>query len=78
MGNINVVFCTRSFFLFDDFFRLCKLQKLKVSSFFFFRSLFRITGVQGVMFGPDFITVTKVKIMSLAVFMLEARDIKVV
>ena len=30
------------------------------------------------MFGPDFITVTKVKIMSLAVFMLEARDIKVV
>ena len=45
------------------FFHLCKLQKLKVSSFFFFRSLFRITGVQGVMFGPDFITVTKVKIM---------------
>ena len=26
----------------------------------FCRSLFRINGVQGVMFGPDFITVTKV------------------
>lgn len=45
------------------FFHLCKLQKLKVSSIFVFRSLFRITGVQGVMFGPDFITVTKVKVM---------------
>lgn len=42
---------------------LCKLQKFKVSSIFVFRSLFRITGVQGVMFGPDFITVTKVKVM---------------
>ena len=53
----------RAFFLnFIIFFHLCKLQKLRVSSFFF-RSLFRITGVQGVMFGPDFITVTKVKIM---------------
>ena len=51
------------FFNFFFFFHLCKLQKLTVSSFFFFRSLFRITGVQGVMFGPDFITVTKVKIM---------------
>ena len=52
------------FFNLIFFFHLCKLQKLKVSSFFFFfRSLFRITGVQGVMFGPDFITVTKVKIM---------------
>ena len=60
------------------FFFICANCKNERCLHFFFRSLFRITGVQGVMFGPDFITVTKVKIMSLAVFMLEARDIKVV
>ena len=53
--------------LFFNFFFFSFVQTAKIKAvfifFFFFRSLFRITGVQGVMFGPDFITVTKVKIM---------------
>ena len=49
---------------FNFFFSFVQTAKIKaVFIFFFFRSLFRITGVQGVMFGPDFVTVTKVKIM---------------
>lgn len=33
---------------------------MDISISFFFRNLFRIDGVTGVMLGPDFITVTKV------------------
>ena len=51
------------FFLNFFFFSFVQTAKIKAVFIFFFRSLFRITGVQGVMFGPDFITVTKVKIM---------------
>ena len=48
---------------FNFFFPFVQTAKIKGVFIFCFRSLFRITGVQGVMFGPDFITVTKVKIM---------------
>ena len=56
--SVLALFC--NFFFFFSFVQTAKIKGVFI---FFFRSLFRITGVQGVMFGPDFITVTKVKIM---------------